>query len=96
MQAESQLDLDISDQAWADAPGEIVKAVMGKDACTVTVRAAAAAAPNALSAQLLAFLRQHVEIRGGRFCVEEPSQAFTEGLALLGLDGVIIGSEDAD
>lgn len=95
MEAERQLDLDISDAAWAEAPGEIVKTVLGDGACAVTVHAHAAPTPTALSAQLLAFLRQQVETRGGRFSVPEPSQAFTEGLTLLGLNEVIIGSEDA-
>ncbi|TCM85053.1 hypothetical protein [Rhodovulum steppense] len=93
MEPDRHLDLDIRDPAWADAPGEIVKAVLGDGPHAVTVRADGAAAPTALAAQLLVFLRRRVEADGGSFAVCDPSAGFVEGLTLLGLGDAILGTE---
>ncbi|MCO8145586.1 hypothetical protein NHN26_10150 [Rhodovulum tesquicola] len=93
MEPDRHLDLDIRDPAWADAPGEIVKAVLGDGPHAVTLHADGADAPTALAAQLLAFLRRHVEAGGGSFDILEPSEGFVEGLRLLGLGEAILGTE---
>ncbi|TCP41895.1 hypothetical protein [Rhodovulum marinum] len=91
MDSDRQIDLDINDPAWADAPGDIVKSVLGEGPHSVTVRASGA--PTALSAQVLTVLRRHVEAGGGSFSVPEPSADFVEGLTLLGLRDAILGPE---
>lgn len=94
MNSERHLELDIRDPAWADAPAEVVRAVLdGAPAC-LTVRGDGASQPTALAGQLLAFLRRHVETGGGTFAVSDPSPALVEGLALLGLSQAIFGTEE--
>ncbi|GAA0289355.1 hypothetical protein [Rhodovulum strictum] len=93
MEPDRHLDLDIRDPAWATAPGEIVKAVVGPGPLSVSVNAAGADQPTALVAQLLAFLRHHVESGGGNFAVTDPSPGFVEGLTLLGLGDAILGTQ---
>ncbi|TCO70767.1 hypothetical protein [Rhodovulum euryhalinum] len=93
MEPDRHLDLDIGDPAWAQAPADIVKAVLGDGPHSITVRADGAAAPTALSAQLLAFLRLHVESGGGTFSVADPSPGFVDAVTLLGLGDAILGPE---
>lgn len=93
MESDRHLELDIRDPVWAEAPGEIVKAILEDGTRTVTVLATEAGAPTALSAQLLTVLRRHVEAAGGSFDVPDPSAAFVEGLTLLGLRDAILAPE---
>lgn len=94
MDSDRHLELDISSPAWSEAPGEVLKAVFDGTPGDVTVNGAGAGAPSAITGQLLAFVRRHVESGGGTFAVSDPSPALVEGLALLGLKQAIFGTEE--
>jgi len=95
MPAESQFDLDIQGQAWSESPGDVFRQIRDTAPQTVTVLAEEAKAPSAHEAQCLFVLRTHVEASGGTFDVSNPSQAFCEGLTLLGLHDPILGKGEA-
>ncbi|MBL3568042.1 hypothetical protein DSD19_19565 [Rhodovulum sp. BSW8] len=94
MEPECQYDLDITDPAWSEDAGGVVKSVLEAAPKEIRVQAAEAPAQSALSAQLLLFLRRHVESVGGTFSVADASPAFSEGLSLLGLHDLILGTAE--
>ncbi|MBL3608369.1 hypothetical protein [Rhodovulum sulfidophilum] len=95
MESECQYDLDITDPAWSEDAGGVMKSVLEAAPKKLLVQAAEAPAQSALSAQLLLFLRQYVESSGGTFSVADASPAFSEGLSLLGLHDMILGTAEA-